>query len=274
MTLMAWAQAKTAVVVGVGILLASGTAIVAVKAIRTPDPLAEKVWDLYSQAMADDRPGIAVIQVMTDHQPMAAIRLSQLKKPAASGGMGSRRGRPMGIESKQGCLSMGVKLRAVLSYAYGGVPISGHGPGFPHNRIIVPADLADASYDFVDTMPRGGGREVLRRALKDQFGLVARREMHDNLVLTVKNPAAAGLHKHTDGANMTMVELANKLGEMLGVEVMDQTGLAGSFDFHLNLPRPSTADGIKRAILDQLGLGLSPRPDKQKVEFLVAEKVR
>jgi len=67
------------------------------------------------------------------------------------------------------------------------------GPQFPQNRIIVPEDLANVRYDYIDTMPQGP--DALRRALKEQLGLVARREMRSNLVLTVKNPAH-GLHKH------------------------------------------------------------------------------
>ena len=111
--------------------------------------------------------------------------------------------------------------------------------------------------------------------------------------MTVKNPDAAGLMKPPDpqgeggssgskqfgtggmtGNNQTMAMVANQIGELLGATVSDQTGLAGGFDFKLTLPRNASPEDIKQAILDQLGLELTPGADKHQVEFLVAEKMR
>ena len=161
-----------------------------------------------------------------------------------------------------------------MRYAYG------LDPDFPQNRIIVPPEIEATRYDYIDTMPQGG-REALQRALKDQFGLAARREMRPNLVLTVKNPAAPGLHKHaddgsptTDRANdVTMAQVASQLGKLLGVKVTDQTGLAGGFDFTLT-PRSPAPDDIREAYLEQLGLDLIPANDNQQVEFLVVGRAR
>ncbi len=117
-----------------------------------------------------------------------------------------------------------------------------------------------ARYDFIDTMPQGG-REALRRVLKDQFGLTARREMRDNLVLTVKNPAVIALRKPTDGTGnltSTLESLAQSLTQHLGVEVTDQTGLAGEYNLRMNLSSAATSDDIKAAVLEQLGLELAP----------------
>jgi uncharacterized protein (TIGR03435 family) len=108
--------------------------------------------------------------------------------------------------------------------------------------------------------------------------------MRRNLVLTVKNPAAGGLHKHTSDAdaqaghyrssNITMAQMATGLGKYLGVEVTDQTGLTGGFDYSLDVPYPPRADDIKKAVLAQFGLELTPAADGQQFEFLVVEKVR
>lgn len=173
----------------------------------------------------------------------------------------------------------------MLAYAYN------LGFGFPRTRILVPSELEGSRYDYVDTM-RQGGREELQRALKEQFGLVARREMRgmDALVLTVQNPDATGLTKHADfqggggggsrssgglsGNNVRLAILASQIGDLLGVTVLDQTGLAGGFDFKLSLPRNATPDDIKAAVLDQFGLALTPGTDQQQVEFLVAERVQ
>jgi len=181
------------------------------------------------------------------------------------------------MKTPQGSVSMQAPLFMVLRYAYD------LDPEFPQNRIILPAGLEHTRYDFVDTT-REGGREVLRRALKNQFGLVGRWEMRKNLVLTVKNPSAGGLHKHTSDAdaqaghyrssNITMAQMATGLGKYLGVEVTDQTGLTGGFDYSLDVPYPPRADDIKKAVLDQFGLELTPAAYGQQFEFLVVEKVR
>ena len=42
----------------------------------------------------------------------------------------------------------------------------------------------------------------------------------------------------------------------------------------LEIAAGASPDEIKQAILDQLGLELTPAADKQQVEFLVVEKVR
>ncbi len=283
--LMAWTKLRIAGLAGVSLLLASGTVIVAVRTMgpATPDPaVAEKMWDQYSQVFALGLRGPeerdAVIQVMMNHPPVALIRLTHVARLRQT--EASRAGRSQGMGTVQGHVEMGASLVPILRYAYG------LDPKFPQNRIIVPGALAYSRYDYVDTM-RQGGREELRRALKAQFGVVARREMRPNLVLTLKNPAAGGLHKHNDNSatgaggfessNITMAELANGLGKQLGVEVTDQTGLAGGFDYSLdvrNVPYPPTSDDIKKVLLDQLGLELTPAADNQQVEFLVAEKVR
>lgn len=290
--LMAWTKMKIAALTGVGILLSAGTVTVAVRAMRTENPrpvivggktasdsAAAALWDLYSQATARGGFGAeALIKIMTSHPPVALIRPTGLQNPGGRG-TGS-------MGSSAGNISMGATLKEVLAYAYN------LGFGFARTRIIVPPDLEGSRYDYVDTMPQGG-REELQRALKEQFGLVARREMRgmDALMLTVKNPDAAGLQPHTDaqrnissgfssgrgrmsGSNLSMADVASQLGSSLGMEVLDQTGLDGRFDFLLNMPPKATPDEIKQAVLDQLGLELTPSADKQAVEFLVAEKVK
>ena len=301
--LMAWTKLKIAALTGVGLLLSAGTVTVAVRAMRTENPRpvivggntasdadAAALWDLYSQAVA--RGGFRgppvggppvpnpLIKIMTSHPPVALIRPTGLQNPGrvGTGSMGS----------SVGNIAMGATLKEVLAYAYN------VGFGFPRTRIIVPPELEGSRYDYIDTM-RQGGREELQRALQDQFGLVARREMRamDALVLTVRNPDAAGLTKHADsqggggggsrsssgrggfsGNNAPSAMMASQIGDLLGVTVLDQTGLSGSFDFNLSLPRNATPDDIKAAVLDQFGLALTPATDQQQVEFLVAEKVR
>ncbi|MGA3181789.1 MAG: TIGR03435 family protein [Verrucomicrobiota bacterium] len=278
--LMAWTKLKTAAVAGVVILLAAGTAVVAVKT-RRPAAInpaeVEKMWGEYAQAMAISGPTAdgaihAAVQVMRNHPPMASIRLGQ-RRPLPGPRGGGRGGGIAGVGTAQGHIYMGAFLGQVIRYAYD------LDPQFPQARIIVPLELQGERFDYVDTMPQGG-KEVLQRALKDQFGIVARQEMRKNLVMMVKNAAAAGLQKHTeDGSttnrsvNVTMAQVADQLSRLLGVEVTDQTGLAGGFDFTLSPRSPATED-LKEALLDQLGLELTPAADSPDIEFIVCEKVR
>jgi uncharacterized protein (TIGR03435 family) len=278
--LMAWTKLKIVALAGVGILLASGTAFVAVKTAwlaKLDAADTQKMWDQYAQAMAISGPTAdgaiqAAVQVMTNHLPMASIRVSQ-RRPMPGPRGGGRAGGIGGAGTAEGHIRMGAFLGEVLRSAYG------LDPTFPQNRIIVPLELQRERYDYVDTMPQGG-KEVLQRALKDQFGIVARQEMRKNLVMMVKNAATPGLQKHTeDGSttnrvvNMTMSQVADQLSRRLGVEVTDQTGLAGGFDFTLSPRSPATED-LTEALLDQLGLELTPAADSPDIEFIVCEKVR
>jgi hypothetical protein len=58
------------------------------------------------------------------------------------------------------------------------------------------------------------------------------------------------------------------------VDVSDQTGLVGGFDYSLDMPHPFSSDDIKKALLEQPGLELISAADNQQVEFLVSEKVK
>jgi len=232
----------------------------------------EKMWGEYSQAMAISGPTAdgairAAVQVMTNHPPMALLRVSR-RRPMPGPGGGGRVAGIGGADITEGHIRMGAFVGEVLRYAYG------LAPAFPQNRIIAPLELQRERFDYVDTRPQGG-KEVLQRALKDQFGIVARREKRENLVLIVKNPALIGPRRHADGDDKsvaTIAQLAKMLKQHLGVEITDQTGLVGEFDLHMS--GAQTPDEIKAAVLDQLGLDLAPAGDHQPVEFLIAEKVR
>jgi uncharacterized protein (TIGR03435 family) len=278
--LMAWTKLKTAAVAGVVILLTAGTALVAVKAGR-PAALnpaeVEKLWGQYAQALAISGPATegaipAAVQVMTNHPPMALIRSSQ-SRPLPGPRRGGGGGNVAGVGTREGHLFMGAGPWQVMSYAYD------LDPHFPQTRIIVPLELQRERYDYIDTMPQGG-KEALRRALRDQFGVVAKKEMRPNLVLTVKDATIANQHKHVENGNstnrtinFTMAQVADELSKRLGVQVTDQTGLAGGFDFSLS-PRSPSPDDIKAALLDELGLQLTPAGDNQENEFLIVEKQR
>jgi uncharacterized protein (TIGR03435 family) len=253
------------------------------KTLETTSVVPEKIWKEYSKVFARDLTGrekapervAAFAEVMTNHPPIVLVRLSPEQPSAVKAILSQpqelRTPRLKGIQLPEGSVAMGAFLIEVVRYAYE------LGPQFPQNRIIVPDDLANVRYDYIDTMPEGP--DALQRALKEQLGLVARREMRSSLILTVKNPAR-GLHKHAEGEgasefrvrNSNMGELAHQLSKLLGVAVTDQTQLEDGYDFTLNLRPGATTDEKKAAILDQLGLQVTPAADGQQIEFLVIEK--
>lgn len=58
---------------------------------------------------------------------------------------------------------------------------------------------------------------------------------------------------------------------ILGTPVINQTGLTQNFDINLQWNRNDPQhDGLKQALLDQLGLELAP--SRQPIEVLVIEK--
>ena len=282
--IMAWTKLKIAAVAGIAILLAAGGTTVIVKSAHSPATVAanDSIWDQYYQALANatnsEQTAQLVIQLMRSRPPMAVMRLTpeelrrraQLRIPGVRGQIG-------GWGNAVGHFALGQGLRWVVVYAYNLDPTN-----YPTARIVIPPELESSrlsQYDYIDTIPHGG-REKLQQALKDQFGLVVRREVRSNLMVRVKTPGASGLHlRGTAGngfnaSNMTMPALARELRRIFGVNVTDATGLTNSFDFTLDLPRPPTPDDLKHALENQLGLELAPAPDDPGVEFIVVEKAK
>jgi uncharacterized protein (TIGR03435 family) len=134
--------------------------------------------------------------------------------------------------------------------------------------------------------------------IKSKFGLNGRREMRetDVLELKVRRPGASGLKPNsTSDRNSTSAWetgslhrvngpidfLTYDLENCLQIPVIDRTGLGGRFDYDLKwddeLKWDSTGrrhlsnpDGLKQALLDQLGLELVP--SRESIEMLVVEK--
>ena len=247
------------IIAGVGALTLALTAATAFAQTQSAPPV---VWSMNPQVLAQQ-------------SPVALVRPTELEHPGGRGtGM---------MSSSMGTVAMGAKMKEIVRYAYNvGMDL--------RNRIIVPAEFEAPSYDFMDTMPHGG-KEALQQALKDQFGLMAKRETRetDVLLLTVKNPDAPKLKVNTNGefggggrvgvgtmnaSNVSAANLAANLENLLCVPVVDQTGLNARYDYELKYAKGASADQIKQGILDQLGLELTVSPQKQPMEFLVVEKVK
>jgi uncharacterized protein (TIGR03435 family) len=261
---MAWTKAKTAIVITIGILLATGTSTVVVHQVvarsRT-DP-----------SWANDARNWALDSRVLDKLPAAFI-LRPTRFPKGGGGVsGNNRGSIRVLWTDTG-------VQTLVAEAY----------SFPYTRIIFPSNLPSNRFDLLLTMPNHP-KEMLQDEIKKRFGLIAHQESRevDIFKLRVENPNAPNLKPSNtrDGGgqwsstshkitirNQPLAGFIGSVESTMEQPVLDETGLKGSYDLDLQWkPRPgeSEKDAFRRALSEQLGLELVP--DSAPVELLIVEK--
>jgi uncharacterized protein (TIGR03435 family) len=262
--IMAWSKAKTAVVAIAGILLAAGTATVAIE--RHHERKAEKLWRINKT--------VATAQI--DKLPaMVRVLPTKFDPPWVNWNSGANGDKFIGARARAGIIA---------AYAY----------GFPQGRIRFPTGEPTNRFDFVATLPQGSS-EALQRELKRKLGLVGRREMEtvDVLLLKARYPNApgfkpaipakndqyskSGVYHDSNGIIDTGAPrfsgLAHYLESYFKMPVIDQTGITQRFGMHLTWKEKSeerNPDGLKQVLLTQLGLELTPA--RMPVEFLIMEE--
>jgi len=255
--IMAWTKAKTAIVGGVVVLLAVGTTTVTVKEIHD--------HRMYSWEVPNPD-----IKVLEQAPPQVTIFPAKFLK-SGGGGWAAEGGRVLGISA--GIIDM-------LEAAYA-----------TQARMVFTTELPQDKYDFIANLPTGTA-QVLQTEIKRRFGLVGRLETIETnvLVLTVKYPNAQGLKPNRTRVrsmlnpqfgeysciNQPISGLTYFLELYLGTPIVDRTGLEGGFDMDVKWNDTDKAnrnvDGLKQALMDQLGLELVP--GSEPVEMLVVEKVK
>ena len=146
---------------------------------------------------------------------------------------------------------------------------------------------------------------MLQTLLADRFKLVLHPEMHEMPVMALiatrawkgrSAPSADGDPRvvirgaggaskvrsvYFDGHNVTLASIGNYVASRLGRVVVDQTRLAGAFDFHVavpidaeratspNVPEREVASDLVRDFMDKLGLKLESR--RATVKILVVD---
>jgi uncharacterized protein (TIGR03435 family) len=257
--IMAWTKAKTAIVVGVGVLLAAGTATVSVERIQEHRRYA---WQI---------PYPLDVSVMDRVPPQVAILPSRFNSWQGVMGDGKR------------VFGTGVQVRDIVWAAYSHFPMV-------NDRTVFPPGLTASNYDFIANLPKDG-LTALQRELERKFGLVARPQMRytDVLLLTVKQPNSPGLkpatrqntlamdNGHIELHDQPLTLLASVLEGQINIPVIDRTGLAGPVDLDLKWNPEYVGPGyssepIKKALEDQLGLELVPT--NMPFEMLVVEKAK
>ncbi len=254
MKIMACTTAKTAIVVGTGILLAAGTTTVTVEEIRSNSDARWQIGRIDSRIL-ETAPRI--------------VKMVPTKFPNL-GGWASSNGRIIGF---------GESAQSIVEAAFDSA----------HTRTIFSTTLPPKKYDFIANLPADSD-EALRREVEKQFGVTARRETVETnvLLLQIKTPNAPGLKSPAarnnsfsrnnqgrfDLANAQFASFANFVEGQFGVPVIDQTGLTGSYDDNLkwNYRNDPRHENLKQALKDQLGLELVPAT--APVEMLVIERAK
>ena len=264
--IMAWTKLKTTVVVRRAVLLlAAGTTTITVKEIEHHRE--DSVWTNITRL--DSRQ-------LTAAPPVVRIRPALPKNPLNGGWVTARQGKRMGF---------GASVASLLSDAY----------EINKDRIANNATLPAAKYDYIVSLPENQ-LAALQSEIKDKLGLVGRRETRDTeaLLLEVASPNAVGLQPassegegggggsnsssgHYTSKHQPITSLAGFLEGRLDVPVIDKTGLTGRYDIDLTWYEPGgyrnpNKDGLKQAVLDNLGLKLTP--STQPIEMLVVENAK
>ncbi|MDB6067883.1 MAG: polymerase, sigma-24 subunit, subfamily [Pedosphaera sp.] len=264
--LMAWAKAKTAMVVGVGVLLAAGTTTVMVKkshAFQVPDAL----WENMSQDTLEKAPAVLVLR--PTH--FAAVQPAPGKTWVT--GLRTETGGVMRMIGK----SEDFQRLIAAAYDYK----DAYGP----ERIIFPSNLPKGAFDYLVTVPDRPGQQ-LQAEIERQFGYVARPLVIETnaLELILRNPELIKAQAVPEPMTMDMFNQTRSFASLvrdweitLKIPIVDRTGLTNRYDFRSVWPPNGripidAGEAYKKEILDKLGLELVP--GREPIEVLVVEKVK
>jgi uncharacterized protein (TIGR03435 family) len=254
-------------------------------------------------AMAVAQP-IASAQQATQHPSAAAVlpsfEVATIKPvdPAHGGAMGfySRPG---------GRVFLGfANAKTIISYAFDvqGFQIAG-GPEWVstdrYNIEAIPPDSAQsrtAKQPPLAATPSSEQRLMLQSLLRDRFGLRYHRETREGAVyILTRDSGKLQLQEPKDkdgdargavmmkqggiadgeafGENISIQALAESLSDGLHLPVLDQTGITGRYDFHLDPVDPENHD-YAAAIFDAMHrLGLNLKRGKGPIQTLVIDHI-
>ncbi|HZL78785.1 MAG TPA: TIGR03435 family protein [Candidatus Limnocylindrales bacterium] len=270
--IMAWTKAKTAIVVGVGILLAAGTTTITVRTIQEHRIYPWQVEENFSP-----------IELLNKTPPQVTILPTRFQKnfdgPHANE-LDKSNGRAIGIR---------IPFLTIIQIAYQ-VRYA--------DRIIPLNEIPQGKFDFIANL-RNGSSDALQQAVERKFNLVGKFQILETnvLLLRVKYPNSAGLKfsttktGHTEINNGHISVVKDDIDSLAFIlenndfktPIINQTGLTNFYDFDLKwnalgekigdkYPNYPNLDALKQALIDQLGLELVPA--NMPIEMLVVEKAQ
>ena len=276
--IMAWTKAKTAIAVSVGALLAAGTVTVTVERIadvQRKNEMRRIINPINSQTEA----AIAQIEAKlnTAYEALPRIMITPTKFP----------GREMAFaESDNHLLGYNQPVKTIVELAFS------LRWNMETRAILETNDWPQGRYDFNSDLSAGSA-QALQQESKKTLGIVGIQEKleTDVLLLKLKKSNAPGLKPPTHPPHLpSMPEMPGQyilpdqtisttlvmlLESYFILPVIDQTGLTNRYDINLTWNQSdhkrSNPDGLKQALLDQLGLELVLT--NMPIEMLVVEKV-
>jgi uncharacterized protein (TIGR03435 family) len=263
--IIAWTNAKTAIVVSVAAILAAGTTVVTIKEIKKKSDSWRNLINFYSASAMDadlDKTPPQITILPTIHPEWGAMWWFD------------RNGRRLGMNSS---------ITNLLSDAY----------GVRNTHMVFSEPMPGGKYDFIANLPQGS-EAVFQEKIKEQFGVVAHKAVIEtdvwvlkagdpdklNASVSKKNSPHSEL-KYVDGKTIAVMEdestaqLADALeGWLLQTPVADRTGLSGRYDLNLNWDYHDKPNSTT-ALIDQLHVaGFKLVISREPVEMLVVEKVK
>lgn len=252
---MAWTKAKTAAVIGVGILLATGTTTVIVKKATPTTPAS-----IYAAIFK--HPTSQSINLLESAPPTLILRPTQFPQKIRSGSPWTSTGKFVAVN---------FPLDTLFGMAYG---------GFREDYVVLPDDFnsGNTNYDILITLP-GHQKEALQEELKKEFGLTAHAETRgsDVLLLKVADPAKLQLYRTKGGGyraygdqkrifrNAGLAVVADTVA--VGKPVLDRTGTKEHYDFNFQWTEQKW---LWDEQLNKVGLELVPT--NMPMKMLVVEK--
>jgi uncharacterized protein (TIGR03435 family) len=261
---MAWTKLKMTAAMVVGVMLVAGTTVATVKVMQHH---AMYRWRTHGISRAD-------IQKL-DMWP-AQVWIA----PAANTNL------PNSVSKRESGKIMGsdMPFSWVLRDAY----------WMSEHRMILHFDPPPGTYDFMANLPQGSA-EALQKEFDKFFGVVVKRESIATNVLVLRigpngllgfaDPTTNkwGATERVDKDTLTwlgqpLATLDVFLEDYFATPIIDQTGITEKHDFALQwnekwwYNQPKERDGLKKAILNQLGLELVAT--NMPLEMLVVNKAK
>jgi uncharacterized protein (TIGR03435 family) len=258
--IMAWTQAKTAIVAGVAIILATSTTVIVVEKDGSHG-VDESFWkmDLINLKAAP---------------PVLIIRPTHYYDPTRSSEMSNDDGKVIAQNSS---------FTDLLEIAYSSRWM----------RMVLPANAPAGRFDLMLTLPKDQ-KKALRRGIQKTFGFVGRHEVFETnvLLLTVKEADLLAAHRSKLGSrmyykndagsvtfsNFPMSSIARDFEWPFQAPVVLQGGCAGNYNFHYQVSKAKSGTEARKETqefirdgLDEIGLELVPATNA--LEMLVVEKV-
>ena len=295
--IMAWTKAKTAIVAGAAILLASGTAFVAVK--NTHDSYGGYSWQVFDTSRASlvfsNAPTKATIVrrlpkgvppnnlasaglILSNTPPQVTIVPTRFPKGGMSNGV--REWSWMNALRNGEAIGMNCPAEEIIRYAMGDYP---RARTMVDGKVLKAVREPERGYDFIANVPNGS-RAALKAEMEQKFGLTGSIENRETDVLVLKVKQAMALdglrgtrvagEGHSQLSATSTSDLARTLEFFVNVPVVDETGLTNHFMLTLKWnegDKPTGAEQLNQS-LDKIGLGLAPA--SRRIEMLVVEKTK